>query len=125
MSAHPNAAAAHDTPSGPTRRRRALLWGALVALLVVAQSLLVGLTVSYEGNRAQEQVEAAAAAAAADVKQALSRDLQNLQALLWNDPARPQWSAEAASLRRRRPNSLRSKEFGRDASGAGKIATRS
>ena len=98
MSAHPNAAAAHDTPSGPTRRRRALLWGALVALLVVAQSLLVGLTVSYEGNRAQEQVEAAAAAAAADVKQALSRDLQNLQALLWNDPARPQWSAEAASL---------------------------
>jgi len=98
MSAHPIAAAPPDTPSGPIRRRRAMLWGALVALLVVAQSLLVGLTVHYESDRAQEQVEVAAAAAAAAVKQALSRDLQNLQALLWNDPAKPLWDTEAAGL---------------------------
>ena len=55
------------------RLRRASLRGALVALLVVAQSLRVWLTVNCEG-RAQEQAEAASAGAAADVRQLLSRN---------------------------------------------------
>ena len=50
--------------TGQRRRRRVLLWSALVALLVVAQSLLVWLTVDYESNRAQEEVEGAAAGVA-------------------------------------------------------------
>ena len=37
------------------RRRRVALWVALVALIAVAQSLLVWLTLEYENNRAQEQ----------------------------------------------------------------------
>lgn len=87
-------------PAAPARprSRRLALWGALVALLVVAQSLLVYLTANYERVRAQEQVEAAATASAADVRQALSRQVQSLQALQWNDPGAAQWRAEAATL---------------------------
>ena len=98
---------AHPPSGGPSRRRRALLWGALVALLAVAQSLLVWLTVNYESNRAQEQVEAASAGVAADVKQALARDLEGLQALLWNDPAPAQWRADSARLLHERRQLLR------------------
>lgn len=87
-------------PAAPARSRgrRLALWGALVALLVVAQSLLVYLTANYEKVRAQEQVDAAATAAAADVRLSLSRQLQSLQALQWNDPRAAQWRAEAATL---------------------------
>jgi len=84
-------------PTRP-RGRRLALWGALVGLLVVAQSLLVFLTANYERVRAQDQVEAAATAAAADVRQALSRQLQNLQALQWNDPSPQRWRTESAAL---------------------------
>ncbi len=80
------------------RRRRLALWGALVALLVVAQSLLVFLTANYERVRAQDQVEALATAAAADVRQALSRLQQSLQALQWNEPSAAQWRGDAAAL---------------------------
>ena len=57
-----------DQPPSPPRVprawpvRRFALWGALVGLLIVAQSLLVWLTISYERSRAQEQVDQAAAA---------------------------------------------------------------
>lgn len=91
----------------PRRWRRALLWGALVSLLLVAQSLLVWLTLDYESNRAQEQVDAAAALSVGDLKQALSRDLQSLQALTWNAPPVAQWRADAADLLRARRELLR------------------
>jgi two-component system sensor histidine kinase DctS len=91
----------------PSRRRRLLLWGALVALIAVAQSLLVWLTLEYESNRAQEQTELAAASVAADVKQALARHQQSLQALLWNDPPLAQWRADAATLLRARRELMR------------------
>ena len=60
------------------RLRRVLLWAVLVALLLVAQSLLVWLTISYESARSQEQVEVTAGAVAADVKQ----NVDKLQAYL-------------------------------------------
>ena len=111
MNAPPTVAAtpSSDLPAlrGPKRLRRALLWGALVVLLVVAQSALVWLTVNFESVRAQEQAEAASAAAAADLRQLISRDLQGLQALLWNDPAMPQWRADAAVLLRARRELVR------------------
>ena len=66
---------AASAPPAARRLRRALLWGALVALLVVAQSLLVWLTVNHERNRAQEQAEAASMVAANDVRQRASRNL--------------------------------------------------
>lgn len=90
--------AAPDIPHPRTRTRRALLWGALMALLVVAQSLLVWLTANYESSRAQEQVDTTSAAVTADVKQALARDLQSLQALLWNDPSVHQWRLDTSVL---------------------------
>lgn len=104
-------AAAPSLPFAATPRhnrwRRALLWGALVGLLLVAQSLLVWLTLDYENNRAQEQVDTAAVAAIGDVKHALGRDLQSLQALTWNAPPVMQWRADAAELLRARREILR------------------
>lgn len=93
-------------PSPPVLRgwrrwRRALLWGALVALLLVAQTLLVLLTLSYEASKAQEQVDLAAAEVAARAKQLAGRDLQGLQALLWQSVQDPRWRDDAAELLRR------------------------
>jgi len=93
---------AASAPPAARRLRRALLWGALVALLVVAQSLLVWLTVNHESNRAQEQAEAASMVAADDVRQRASRNLQSLQALMWKDASLPPWHASAALLLRER-----------------------
>ncbi len=73
-------------PSGLPRRprlRRALLWGALVALLLVAQSLLLALTVSYESSRAQDEADSLAAEAAAEVRRELTSVTQALQSLDW------------------------------------------
>ena len=70
----------------PRRLRRALLWGALVALLLVAQSLLVALTVSYESSRAQDETDAIAAEGAADVRHELLAAMQGLQALGLSGP---------------------------------------
>jgi two-component system, LuxR family, sensor histidine kinase DctS len=84
--------------SRPRRRRRALLWGALVALLLIAQSLLLALTLSHEASRAQEATEQAAAEVAARGKQLLSRDLQGLQGLMWAHET--EWRGNAAELLR-------------------------
>ena len=100
MSTSAPEARGHSLSGGHSRRRRVALWGALMSLLVVAQSLLVWLTLDYETGRAQEQVEAASAGVVADLRQALSRNLQSLQALLWNEPSVPQWRADAAALMR-------------------------
>ena len=78
-----------------------------MALLLVAQSLLVWLTLSFESTRAQEAVDSVAAAVAVDLRQALGRDQQNLQALSWNDPTPGQWHAESAELLRGRRELLR------------------
>ncbi|CAN5862081.1 PAS domain S-box protein [soil metagenome] len=105
-SAHgaPSAAAA---PVRPWRWRRAVLWSALVGLLVVAQSALVWLTINYESARALEQADAAATGAVGDVHQALARDQQSLQALLWNDPPPAHWRTEAVALLHSRRELLR------------------
>lgn len=98
---------APELPPRPRRLRRALLWTTLVALLLVAQSLLVWLTLNFESNRAQEAVDGVTAAVVVDLRQALRRDEQNLQALSWNDPTPEEWHAEAAELLRGRRELLR------------------
>ncbi len=81
--------------TSPSRRRRPWLWLALVSLLLIAQTALVWLTFNFEINRLQEEVETASASIAADIRQAISRDLQSLQALGWRDDVRPaQWRTE-------------------------------
>ncbi|QPF76239.1 PAS domain S-box protein [Roseateles sp. DAIF2] len=97
----PPAACRAPAPQGWRRWRRALLWGALVSLLLVAQTLLVLLTLSYEASKAQEQVELAAAEVAARAKQLAGRDLQGLQGLLWQSAQDPRWRDDAIELLRR------------------------
>ena len=91
----------------PSRWRRALLWGALVALLLVAQSLLLALTISYEASRVQEQADLVATEVAARAKQIAGRDLLGLQGLLWDEPVGPRWRQDAADLMRRNRPVLR------------------
>jgi len=101
MTPHPVPDAANSSSPALRRRwRRALLWGALVGLLLVAQSLLVALTLSYEAARSQEQVDQVAAEVAARAKQLAGRELQSLQALLWADVHDARWYSEAAELLR-------------------------
>ena len=91
----------------PRRGVRWLLWGALVALLLVAQSLLVGLTLSYEDARAQDRVDALAAAAAGEMRRLVQRSLQSAQSLTWNDPVPTQWHYDAQEMLRQRREFLR------------------
>ena len=87
-------------PAMPPRRgRRWLLWAALVSLLLVAQSLLLALTLSYETQRAQDQVDALALELVGRLQQLGSRQMQDVQALMWEDGAM-NWQAEAARLLR-------------------------
>jgi len=67
----------------------------------------VFLTANYERVRAQDLVESAATAAAAEVRQALSRHQQSLQALQWNDPGAARWRSEAATLLHSRRDLMR------------------
>lgn len=89
------------------RWRRALPWIALVSLLLVAQSLLVWLTINYESNRMQEQIEGVAASVAAEIRHTLRLDQQNLQALLWHERPHAQWRDDAEQLLRMRRELLR------------------
>ncbi len=94
-----SAAATAPPPPAPRRRwRRVLLWGLLIALLAVAQALLVFLVLVYEDARAQDRSEAVAASAAAELRQQLSRGLQTLQILVWSERSAPQWRSDSAEL---------------------------
>jgi two-component system sensor histidine kinase DctS len=101
--------APEPAPPAPRQRRhrRLALWLLLVALLVVAQSLLVVLAIGYENNRAQEQADAAAIDATADLRQKIARHQQNLLALLWNDPSPQRTRADAEQLLRASRDLLR------------------
>jgi two-component system sensor histidine kinase DctS len=89
------------------RWRRALLWGLLIALLAVAQTLLVLLVFNYEATRAQDRSEAVAAAVAAQARQSLTRSVQSLQALLWSERSPAQWRSDAGDILRARRELLR------------------
>jgi two-component system, LuxR family, sensor histidine kinase DctS len=92
---------------GATRWRRALLWTALLALLGVAQTLLLGLTVRYESGRAQGETEAVAVEAVSEMRRELLRITQSLQALSFGPGALagwgPAWREEGLALLRQRP----------------------
>jgi two-component system, LuxR family, sensor histidine kinase DctS len=87
-----------STIVSPTRAQRLLLWGALLALLVVAQSLLLALTINFESARAQDDVDSAAAEAALEVRRELLRVMQSLQALALEDAPRSTWASRATAL---------------------------
>ena len=92
------ATASTDKPA--RRLPRALLWSALVGLLVVAQTLLVALTISYESSRAQERTDEAATQTAGEIRQRAQALLQGLQALHRRPGDSLEWRLEAATLLR-------------------------
>ncbi|MCW5633444.1 MAG: PAS domain S-box protein [Rubrivivax sp.] len=79
-------------------RRRVLLWALLFALLALAQTLLVALTVQYETSRERDAAESAAAEAVTALRGDLLRLTQAVQALTWVGPDDPQWRPAAARL---------------------------
>ncbi len=81
LAAAPHSAELPSLPVRPGRLHRALLWGALLLLLVVAQGLLLALTLNYESGRAQEEVENIAADGAAELRREMLRTMHELQAL--------------------------------------------
>ncbi|MDO9461314.1 MAG: PAS domain-containing sensor histidine kinase, partial [Alphaproteobacteria bacterium] len=90
-----------------SRSRRALLWGTLLLLLLVAQTLLVALTVSYESSRTQEHADGVATDAAIEIRRNLLRSMQALQAMTWREPLPADWRDGATELLRSDPALLR------------------
>ena len=77
-----------------------MLWATLVALLVVAQTLLVLLTLRYEEARAQDRSDEVAAAALGEIRRRSQLVLQGLQGLQPR-PGEPQvWARDADALLR-------------------------
>jgi len=91
-----------DTPP-PTsqfvrRLRRPLLWTVLVALLVVAQTALVLLTLRYEEARAQERADEAATAISSEVRHRAQLILQGMQVLGARSTPAETWRQDAVEL---------------------------
>ncbi len=61
--------------------RRWALWGALVLLLLALLSTLVWLAGRYEASQVQQRLERDASEAASEIRSALTRNVQSLQAL--------------------------------------------
>lgn len=90
-------------PFGPRRIsswRRWSLWGLLGVLVVSVLVTLVWLAARYEASQAQSAVERDVADALSDIRSALTRNVQTLQALQAGQPDRGQWHAEANRLLR-------------------------
>ena len=77
-------------PASTLRRRT--LWGALVLLLVMLLAMLVWLAGLYEASQVQGRLEREAAQAVGDIQAALTRNVQGLQALQYNDPTPNSWA---------------------------------
>jgi two-component system sensor histidine kinase DctS len=87
--------------------RRTVLWGLLLALLLVAQSLLVALTVSYESSRSQDDIDAIGAEVALQMRRDLLQAVQQLQALSWSAADSADWAVATQALMRQRIELLR------------------
>ena len=97
-----SSAAKPNPPLRTGRPRRAALWGLLMALLLVAQTLLLALTLHYEAGREEEETERAAAETSAAMRRELLQQMQALQALAFGGQPDRAWHQEAAALLRPR-----------------------
>ena len=80
--------------------RRWSLWTALVLLVVSMLGTMVWLAGRYEASQVQTRLERDTADAVSDIRVALNRNLQSLQALHAGDPGQLAWDIEAAELLR-------------------------
>ncbi|MES2973148.1 MAG: PAS domain S-box protein [Pseudomonadota bacterium] len=88
-------------PSGPVRYwRRWSLWILLVALVVSLLVTLVWLAGRYEASQVQDRLERDNADAVTDIRAALTRNVQSLQALQSGDQTQGSWTVDAANLLR-------------------------
>jgi two-component system, LuxR family, sensor histidine kinase DctS len=87
--------------------RRRWLWLMLVGLVAVLLVMLVWLAGRYEASQVQDQLERDANDAVGDVRAALSRNVQSLQALQFNQPTPEAWAIDAAGLLRERRELVR------------------
>ncbi|MET1117253.1 MAG: PAS domain S-box protein [Comamonas sp.] len=87
--------------------RRWSLWTVLVALVVSMLITLVWLAGRYEAVQVQDRLERDAANAVADIRTALNRNLQDLQALSSQTDDLQEWRARAAEVLQVRREILR------------------
>ncbi len=84
----------------PFVQRRRWLWLALVSLVAVLLVMLVWLAGRYEASQVQDRLERDTNDAVGDVRAALTRNVQSLQALQFNQPTPDAWAIDAASVLR-------------------------
>ena len=87
--------------------RRWSLWTALVLLVVAMLATMVWLAGRYEASQVQSHLERDAADAVSDIRVALTRNLQSLQALHAGDTGQLAWEIEATELLRSRRELVR------------------
>ena len=94
------------SPAGP-QLRRWVLWVLLVVLVLSMLSTLVWLAGRYEVSQVQSRIERDAADAVSDIRTALTRNVQSLQALQYADRSTTPWSQDAHTLLREHREWLR------------------
>ena len=87
--------------------RRWGLWGLLVVLVLSMLSTLVWLAGRYEVSQVQSRLERDAADAVSDIRTALTRNVQSLQALQYADRSAVPWGQDAHALLREHREWLR------------------
>jgi two-component system, LuxR family, sensor histidine kinase DctS len=98
-----SAPAAASPLFGPRRvpgYRRWALWALLMALVAALLVTLVWLAGRYEASQVQSKLERDTSDALGDIRSALTRNVQSLQALQAAHPNRAAWTAQAAALLR-------------------------
>ena len=89
------------------RTRRRVLWAALVVLVVSMLSTLVWLAGRYEVTQVQSRLDRDASDAVSDIRTALTRNVQSLQALQYANHTAAPWSQEASTMLREHREWLR------------------
>ena len=83
------------------------LWILLVALVAALLVTLVWLAGRYEASQVQSKLERDTGDALSDIRSALSRNVQSLQALQSGHPKPATWTGDAAALLREHREWLR------------------
>ena len=91
----------------PPRLRRRVLWALLVILVLSMLSTLVWLAGRYEVTQVQSRIERDAADAVSDIRTALTRNVQSLQALQYANHSTVPWTQEASTMLREHREWLR------------------
>jgi two-component system sensor histidine kinase DctS len=87
--------------------RRWVLWSLLVVLVLLMLTTLVWLAGRYEVSQVQSRIERDAADAVTDIRTALTRNVQSLQALQYADRSTVPWTHDASVLLREHREWLR------------------